>query len=223
MTALREFVADLLEGEGAMVEPVEPDGLDVMAPDGLRAAYGWPELARLGFGAAPQPGSIPIGLEDDWLDRLGALLGHRGRITERQMPIPDGATAPNDPRRLIDNALTLPNAVWRLNAVAPAWSRCLLLAFRYCAVSDEKRDGLVWLGFNCTTGAVLDEALIAALQRSLLGEDDWLAATEEARLDAGPPWTIQALSDRAAPLLDRRVRADLEPFLGAMRRRLGFR
>ena len=214
MTALREFVGDLLEIEGAMVEPIEPDGLDVMAPEGLRATYGWPELARLGFGAAAPSGSIPIGLEDDWLDRLGLLLGSRGRICERQMPMPDAVSAPNDPQRLIDSALTLPNAVWRLTATVPSWSRCLLLAFRYCAVSDEKRDGLVWLGFNCTTGAVLDEALIAALQRSLLGEDDWLAATEEARLDAGPPWTIQALSDRAAPLLDRRVRADLEPFLG---------
>jgi hypothetical protein len=31
MSALREFVADLLDGEGALVEPVERDGLEVMA------------------------------------------------------------------------------------------------------------------------------------------------------------------------------------------------
>jgi hypothetical protein len=48
MGALRDFVADMLESEGAAVEPVEPEGLEVLAPEPLRAAMGWPEFARLG-------------------------------------------------------------------------------------------------------------------------------------------------------------------------------
>ena len=44
------------------------------------------------------------------------------------------------------NTLDFPNAVWRLHQVSAAWTRCLLLAFRYTAVSDEKREGPVWLG-----------------------------------------------------------------------------
>ena len=36
MGALRDFVADVLEIEGAAVEPVKPDGLDVLAPGPLR-------------------------------------------------------------------------------------------------------------------------------------------------------------------------------------------
>jgi hypothetical protein len=32
MGALREFVADMLESEGAAIEPVDPDGLEVLAP-----------------------------------------------------------------------------------------------------------------------------------------------------------------------------------------------
>ena len=32
MTALRDFVADLMEREGAAVETLEPDGLAVIAP-----------------------------------------------------------------------------------------------------------------------------------------------------------------------------------------------
>src|SRR5437660_1667687 len=75
MGALRDFVADMLESEGAAVEPVEPDGLEVLAPEPLRAALGWPEFARLGFGATLPAGAMPIGLEGDWLDRFGALLG----------------------------------------------------------------------------------------------------------------------------------------------------
>ena len=230
MAALREFVADLLDGEGAVVEVVEPDGLDVMAPEPFRAAYGWPELVRLGFGATAPAGSIPIGLEDDWLDRLGALLGERGRLAERQLQVPETAV-PNDPQRLIDHALSLPNAVWRLKGVEPGWTRCLLLAFRYTAVSDEKRDGLVWLGFNCGTGAVLDDELITALRRSLEradanrsgaspDADGWQVPDTEASRAAGPMWDAARLVARTGPLLDRLVRADLQPFLAAMRRRL---
>ena len=57
MTALRDFVADLMEREGAAVETLEPDGLAVMAPPEVRAALGWSELARLGFGADLPAGS----------------------------------------------------------------------------------------------------------------------------------------------------------------------
>lgn len=231
MTALREFVTDLLESEGAVIDAVEPDGLDVMAPEHLRSAYGWPELARLGFGAAAPAGSIPIGLEDDWLDRLGALLGERGRLAERQISMPEAAAPPNDPQRLINHALSLPNAVWRLIGVEPGWTRCLLLAFRYTAVSDEKREGLVWLGFNCGTGAVLDDELVVALRRSL---DSMTANRSGASSEvggraspdpqvsqtAGPIWDAARVTARTGPLLDRMVRADLEPFLAAMRRRL---
>ncbi|HVG82702.1 MAG TPA: hypothetical protein VNB28_10515 [Methylomirabilota bacterium] len=85
MSALREFVADLLDGEGALVEPVEPDGLDVLAPEPLRAALDWPELARLGFGAQLPPGAVPVRLEGDWLDRFGALLGSRGRLAGQRV------------------------------------------------------------------------------------------------------------------------------------------
>lgn len=50
MGALRDFVAEVLDGEGALVEPIEPDGLEVLSPGPLRAAMKWPELTRLGFG-----------------------------------------------------------------------------------------------------------------------------------------------------------------------------
>ena len=220
MTALRAFVADLLEGEGAMVEAVEPDGLDVMAPDRLCAEYGWPELVRLSFGAVAPSGAIPIGLEDDWLDRLGGLLGDRGRVAERQLPMPENAAPPNDPERLIDGAMHLSNAIWRLNGVTPDWSRCLLLAFRYTAISDEKRDGLVWLGFNCSTGAVLGEDLTASLRRALDQADTWQLPSAEASQAAGPLWAADTIASRCRSLLDDRVRSELEPFLAAMRSRL---
>lgn len=220
MTALREVVSELLEGEGAMVDTVEPDGLDVMAPEPLRTQFGWPEYVRLAFGAQPVAGAVRIGLEDDWLERLGGLLADRGRLAARQLPRPEGSSAPNDPQRLIDGALSLPNAVWRLKGVEPGWARVLLLAHRYTAVSDEKRDGIVWLGFNMTTGTGLDDDIVTALRHRLAGADTWLPPSEEASLAAGAGWTGDAIAMRAKPCLERAVRADIEPFLAAMRRRL---
>ena len=85
MSELRDFVADLLERKGAAVDAaVDPDELEVLAPAPVRKATGWPELARLGFGRERSHGAIPIGLEGDWLDRFGALLGDEGRWSERE-------------------------------------------------------------------------------------------------------------------------------------------
>jgi hypothetical protein len=220
MGALRDFVADLLDSEGAAIEPVEPDGLDVLAPEPLRAAMGWPELARLGFGAQLPSGATPIGLEGDWLDRFGAVLGDRGRLAERQLVLPAPVAPPSDPERRLDGALDLRNAVWRLREVKATWTRCLLLAFRYTAISDERREGLIWLGFNAGTGAVLDDAIVGRLRELLARDLEWLAPEADARSEAGPAGDAPMLAERTRGRLDHLVRRDLEPFLRAMRRRL---
>jgi hypothetical protein len=220
MGALREFVADLLDSQGAAIEPVEPDGLDVLAPEPLRAAMGWPELARLGFGAQLQPGAMPVGLEGDWLDRFGTLLGDRGRFAERQFVLPAPVAPPGDPERRLDGALDLRNAIWRLRDAKPAWTRCLLLAFRYTAISDERREGLIWLGFNTGTGAVLDDDMVERLRRLLAGDMEWWAPDPSVRAEAGPGCDASMLAERTRAWLDHLVRRDLDPFLRAMRRRL---
>jgi hypothetical protein len=220
MGALRDFVADVLEIEGAAVEPVDPDGLDVLAPGPLRSAMGWPELARLGFGTTLPPGATPVGFEGDWLDRFGALLGDRGRWAERALVLASPFMPPGDPDALLDRVFDLPNATWRCRGTAPAWARCLLVAFRYTAVSDDKRDGLVWLGFNQSTGAVLNE-ILPRLRLLLLAQDcEWRAPEPDMRHAAGPGWDAATLQARVLPRLEYSVRRELEPFLRAMRRRL---
>jgi hypothetical protein len=219
MSALRDFVTDLLEVEGAAVEPLDPDGLEVLAPDPLAAAMGWPELARLGFGRELPPGALAVGLEGDWLDRLGALLGERGRWAARQVALARPLTTPADPERLLDRVYDLPNATWRLQRVSPTWARCLLLAFRYTAVSDEKREGLVWLAFNQGTGAVIDDVM-ARLRPLLTEQVEWQAPEPDIRHAAGPAWDAARLETRIRPLLGHHVQREMEPFLHTMRRRL---
>ena len=219
MSELRDFVATVLERRGAVCEAVEPDGLEVLAPAPLRGTLGWPEFARLGFGAQRPAQAIPIGLEGDWLEKFGAVLGGDGQWGERLVATAGRAAPIGDPQRLLEHALDLPNAVWRLQGVTATVTRCLLLCFRYTALSDEKREGLVWLGFNLRTGAIIDD--IAARLRRLLAQDhDWMAPDDEARKAAGLGWDGALLQSRVRPLLEWRVRAELEPFLRTMRRRL---
>jgi hypothetical protein len=218
MGALRDFVADVLDSGGALVEPIEPDGLEVLSPQPLRAAMQWPELTLLGFGAELPAGATAVGLDGDWLERFGALLGARGCWSARMLA-PQLAPPPGDPERLVERALDLPNAIWRLIAVAPAWTRCLLLAFRYTAVSDEQREGIVWVGLNQATGGGLSE-VTPKLRALLADEPDWLAPTPEARRTAGTGVDPASLAARVRPLLDQAVRREIEPFLRAMRRRL---
>ena len=220
MGALRDFVADMLEAEGAAIEPVDPDGLEVLTPAPLRAVTGWPEFVRLGFGATLAPGAIPIGLESDWLDRFGALLGERGRFAERQLAVADNVAAPSDPERMLDRAFNLPNAVWRLQGEKPAWTRCLLLAFRYTAISDEKREGLIWLGFNLATGAVMDSDFLGKLRMHLASVADWQVPEQDTRRAAGAACDATTLAARVEPLVEYHVRRDLESFTNAARRRL---
>jgi hypothetical protein len=219
MGELRDFVAEVLERRGAAVEAVEPDRLEVLAPKPVRDALGWPELAQLGFGTQRSEQAIPIGLEGDFIDRFGALLGDNGRWSERQVTPSGRPAAAGDPERILEHALDLPNAVWRLNGVTPTFTRCLLLAFRYTALSDEKREGLIWLGFNLGTGAIIDD-IAARLRRLLAQEAEWQSPDPEARAAARPGWGGALLQSQVRPLLDSRVKLELEPFLRAMRRRL---
>jgi hypothetical protein len=120
---------------------------------------------------------------------------------------------------MLDRALDLSNAVWRLQGHRAAIARCLVLAFRYAAVSDEKREGLIWLGFNQDTGAAID-SIAARLLSGRLRESAWQAPDAVARGAAGPRWDSALLEARLRPLLDHRVRQEIDPFLRAMQRRL---
>ncbi|HZZ62974.1 MAG TPA: hypothetical protein VFE63_17720 [Roseiarcus sp.] len=217
MTALRDFVADLMEREGAVVETLEPDGLAVMAPPEVHAALGWPELARLGFGVDLPSEAQRIGVEGGWLERFGELIADRGRHAERQIEC-DPAPILSDPERLLDRVLDLPNAVWRFRGQRSTWTRCLLIAFRMTAVSDEKRENNLWIGFNAGTGAALGEALNRL--RASFGSHAWQAPAPAAREAAGPGFNAATFEARIRATLEVGARAELAPFLRSMQRRL---
>jgi hypothetical protein len=134
---MQDFVAALLLHQGALVEPIEPEGLEVIAPQAVQRALGLGELSRLGFGATLPPMARRIGMEGDWLNRFAGLLDGQGRWTRRIMSA--AAKSPGDPERVLGHELVLDNATYRLLGVAPAWTRYLILDFRASAISDDKR------------------------------------------------------------------------------------
>ena len=212
---LQGFVADLLRYEDALVEPIEPEGLEVLAPVGVQRALGVGELSRLGFGTTMPAGARRVGMEGDWLDRFGQLLGTRGRWTRRVLAA--DARSPNDPERVLGHELVLDNATFRLLGVTPAWTRYLVMDFRASAVSDDKRDFIRRLGVNLATGA-LPDAVIMGLGPVVdrLEED---AAVPEG-VDLPPVWDRARVAGLVEKALPPRLDVMLDPFIKGLRRRL---
>ena len=118
----------------------------------------------------------------------------------------------------MDRVLDLPNAVWRFRGQRSSWTRCLLIAFQMTAVSDEKRENNLWIGFNVGTGAALGQAFNRL--RASFENHAWQAPVPAVREAAGPGWDVATLEARVRATLDASAHAELAPFLRSMQRRL---
>jgi hypothetical protein len=212
---MQGFVAELLRHQDALVEPIEPEGLEVLAPPGVQQALGVGELSRLGFGTTMPAGARRVGMESDWLDRFGRLLGTRGRWTRRVLAA--DARPPGDPERVLGHELVLDNATFRLLGVAPAWTRYLVMDFRASAVSDDKRDFIRRLGVNLATGS-LPDAVVMGLGPFLdrLEPDPDVPEQE----DLPPMWDRARVAALVGKALPPRLDVVLDPFVKGLRRRL---
>ncbi len=218
MNDLRALLSRALAAEGALVEPIEPDGLEIMAPPHIQQALALPEWSRVGFGAEIPSQAVRVSFESDWAEQLEGLLGERGRLAhfllqERPYPAPRPEF-----EKTIQREFVLQNATLRLGSVEEARARYLLLAFRMTATSDEKREDLVTLCVNESNGA-LASTLAGPLLGRLRTEDHMeRARPDEAAQAAG--WSAQQIGTRSAGLLVPRIRSQLSPFLAGMERRM---
>ena len=216
MNRLQSFVGALLEHEGALVEAIEPEGLEVLSPPALRQALELPEWSRLGFGPQMPANAQRISLESDWMERLAGLLGERGRWARRVLRIDN--PPPGHPERVLQHGLELLNATYSLQQVRATWTRYWVASFRYTAVSDEQRRGILRLGFNLANGAILDGMLDALLAKLPIAS----APTElpPPGIELPAIWEQRRLVQILRRTLPARVRHELQPFLSSMRRRL---
>jgi len=213
----RDFAARLLEHDGALVEPLNPEGLEAMLPVSVQHTLQAPELVRLGFGAELPPEAQRVSLESNWLDRFGHLLDERGRWLQRVVEVP--LPVLSQPERLIEHGLVLQNAIYRLSRVAPAWTRYLILLLRYTAISDEKRVGMLTCGLNLANGSAVDP-LVDALLSAALSTEATAGTNVPADAHLPPDWPTPRLHSAVTRALPARVQAHLHLFLQGMQRRL---
>ncbi len=218
---MQRFVAELLTAEGALVEPVEPEGLEAVVPPSLQQALGVPELCRLGFGTTLPEAAVRVGIESDWLDRCARVMGERGRWSRRVL---DASAGLGDAEAALAHELPLDNATFRLVAARPAWTRYLLFDLRYTAISDEKRDGMLRCMVNLATGALPD----AVLERITPWLDDAEHPGASAETGATLPddavlpadWERTRVPDLLRRAVPSRLSVALAPFERGLRRRL---
>jgi len=211
---LQRFVGELLTAEGALVEPIEPEGFEAVVPAPLQQALGIPEMVRLGFGATLPGDAIRVGIESDWLDRCARVLGEKGRWSRCVL---DGAATLGDPEAVLAHELTLDNATWRLIDAQPAWTRYLAFDLRYTALSDEKREGVLRCVVNLATGA-LPDAVLDKLTPWVEAPDAGSEPPPDAALP--PDWERTPLQDVLHRAVPPRLSAALAPFERGLRRRL---
>lgn len=206
---LERFAAAVLAEAGALVEPVAPGTLEILSPPEVQAALKIAEISRLGFGARIAPGVVGVGLEADWLDRFGRLIGPRGQVARWVLNPP--ARAPSDPVGLLAKTLAFDNATFRLQEAQPAWTRLLIFEFRYTATADEKCEGLIRIGLNLATGALINDPPMP----EVAGDADLPPAFSD---DAsGSRDRVLAI---LAAALAARLDHELVPFLASLTRRL---
>ncbi len=206
---LLDFARGLLEGSGCLAEPRGAGLLDVVLTSEVAAALDVPESSMLSFapGGATE-GARAVVAGGDILDRLGALLGERGRSSEIW-------TGPVYLKRegLVQRAaerLSSSNTSIRAGEPVDSIVSWLRASYRSTAVSEEKREGTIDVVLNERTGAVVPGLL---------------SLWDDAPVGEGPPPPVERLScaallRRIRALTEAKARADIEPFRKGLERRL---
>lgn len=216
---LRDILARTLAAQGALVEPIHPDGLEIFAPPHVQQALALPEWSRVGFGTTLPEHAVRVSFEAEWAQRLLRLLGGRGTYFLLDVPSSSPpAAGPEDLERELSRALVLASATFRLREIRPARSCYFLLVFHVTSASDDKREDTLFLCINESNGAVADRLINPLLTK--LREDCKSTAAGPTQVELPLPLSEQRLRERAHRFLPGRIRAKLAPFLAGMERRM---
>jgi len=216
-SGLKDFVTRLLEHEGAVVQDIDPSGLEFVAPAPLQEKLKIPEFGRLGFGPELPAGAERVSFESDWVERLGKALADRGRLSRRV--IRTEVPPLSNPERIIEHGLTLKNAVFRLLGASQEWTRYWIMTFQFTALSDEKRHGLLRLALNLSSGSTPDEFIDPLMSAAMEVKEEARHRLSDA-IGLPSPWRPERLIKVIQRGLGGRILNSLAPFGSGMSRRL---
>lgn len=211
---LKAFVKELAEASGALVEEIEPNGLELVSTKELQEKLKLPELTRLGFALEKPKDSERVGLESEWLERLGKVLEQKGQFLRSIISTP--LQTLSNPERILEHNFTLQNAIYRFIKVRPAWTRYLICIFHFTAFSDEKRDGILRLGINLSNGGLIDNFIETLIREATTSKNKQLL-DENIKLPA--LWDAKQLDSFLERALTRAIDNNLSQFLAGLKRR----
>lgn len=216
MNSLADWMARALVAEGAVVETVEPEGLDALLSASLQNAFRCGEFQRLGCGASMPENARRVTLESDWVELLGRRIETRGRRAEFSLDM-SVAKAP-DAVEVLQKALVFDNATYRFTEMKTAVARYRTMVFRVVAVSDEKREDVVAVTVN-EGNAARAEGMAAVVLEG--GSAPWSVLLDGSGDDLPAPWQPDRIRDVFGPAARVLARDGLAPFLAGMERRMG--
>jgi len=217
MSLLSEVVSGILAAEGAVVDPIGQEILDVVAPPRLQKELNINEFERLSFGPEAPDGAMRVGLESDWADRLAVLLGDRGIVLRTVLDQDKSTFRSRSFDRKFDALFSLDNATYRAGDTVDAWTWYLLVVYRVTAVSDEKMEKLLTICVNESNGA--DGGHLAGVMLERIRECDIGDGTTEPP-DPPEPWPASRIAEWCAHTAPLYGRQRLAPFVAGMERRM---
>ncbi len=144
---LISFATELLEQHGAVVES-HPDHILSLLPSDLSRSIGLPEEAKLGVADAPLLYGSPL------LDRLIRMATHHVPLAYGSIHVP--YLKKEGFEQVISNDIQLVGMQAELTGRAETIGSYVVLACHYVALSDERKEGLVHVAVNESTGAVIE-------------------------------------------------------------------
>ena len=192
---LRTWFLQFLELQEVEFEE-RPAALDAVLPAALAEKLGWNEFEHFSF-APEAPGRL-VSFHSDVLERVRPLIEERGGLAQAILPAVEGRRPEFE--ALLAQGFGFANGVARLRAVTEASVWYLVVHLKAIAVSEEKRETLLTLAFNCQTGAEVDE-IAPLLESRLAGGSSAAAGGEIPPSYEGLLRRIAARARRAAPPL----------------------
>jgi hypothetical protein len=201
---LLEFAASVMEREGGLTESSQ-DALDAILPDDLARDLELPSAVRIGAGGVPLLYGLPL------LDRLVERACREvpvayGRLNVRYLK-KEGF------ENLLGQDITLVNTRAKVTGRAEARTTYMVLAARYVALSDERKDGLVLMGLSEASGAE-----VPGLVEGWPGFEPHFFAPGE--VPTHFPIRLEQVVKQGLRAAKRRVEDELTPFIASTERRL---
>jgi hypothetical protein len=218
MSDLRDILARTLAAQGALVEEIQPDGLEIFAPKQVQEALELAEWSRVGFGTVLPEEAVRVSVESGWAQRLLRLPGLRGKYATYDLPFGSPSQTALELERELGRAFVLENATFRLKDVAQALSYYFLLVFQVTSTSDDKREDILFLCINESNGSMAGHLISPLLAK--LREEKRSTTAVPVQVELPLSLSGQRLRELARRMLPGVIRARLVPFLAGMERRM---